>query len=113
MIIQCEYVQRVPAAYVPGQSPTFVTTVISIGLIPTRYEDKEIDGDRIRATDWRGLVIASDLVTDFKVNDVIRVGVKIPAIDMLAGDYRINYDDKVSVGGKTILHQLNLRFLSP
>lgn len=59
------------------------------------------------ASDWKGLVFYNPLLPEFQLNDLIRFADDHG--DVNAGDYRITYNDQVTVGGRTALHQLHLR----
>jgi lipopolysaccharide assembly outer membrane protein LptD (OstA) len=101
------HVSRGAAIHVPGSVPTYAETLTDVSIVFIRYEAKEIDNDRILASDWKGLVFPATGLPDIKVSDLIRVDTDNGVI--LAGDYRIMYDDKVMVGNTIGLHQLQLR----
>lgn len=105
--IAVKHVRRGAAVHVPGSAPTYSETLTDVYVIMTRFEAKEVDGDRIMSSDWKGLVFYRDGLPDFKTNDVLRVATTVD--DILAGDYRIRYDDKVLAGSRVVLHQLHLR----
>lgn len=95
--------------FVPGNAPTYPETVTAVSIVFIKFQVKEVDGDRIQSSDWRGLVFPETGLPDFNTNDVIRVpsGLK----DIINGDYRILDDDKVMAGDTVALHQLHLRKL--
>jgi hypothetical protein len=105
--ITVKYVRRAAPTHVPGASPTYAETLSDISLVLTRYESSEIDFDRILASDWRAIVFPGTGLVDFKVSDIIRVPATVGVV--LAGDYRIMNDEKVMVGDRIALHQLQLR----
>lgn len=104
-----KHVSRGAAVNVPGSTPTYPETLTDVSMVWTRFTSKEVDGDRIMSSDWRGLVFYTTGLPDFKTNDLIRVPETVE--DMVSGDYRIIVDDKVMVGSRVALHQLQLRFL--
>lgn len=107
--IAANHVRKGAATYTPGSAsaPTYAETITPVNIVFTRYEAKEIDGDRIRSTDWKGLVFGRQGLPTFLTSDVIRIATATN--DVPAGDYRINYDDKVMAGDVVALHQLHLR----
>ncbi len=109
LAVPVSHVQRGAAVHVPGSAPTYPETVTAVSLFFTRFENKEVDGDRIQSSDWRALVFPEPNLPDFNANDVIRVGAGLQ--DVIAGDYRIINDDKVTAGDAVALHQLHLRKL--
>lgn len=105
--IAVQHVRRGAADYVPGQAVTYPETLSAVSVVFTKFKSKEIDNDRVMSSDWRGLVFYVDSLPDFKTNDLIRV--PVTGGDVPAGDYRILDDDKVLVGDRIALHQLQLR----
>jgi hypothetical protein len=105
--IAVKYVSRGAAVHVPGSTPTYPETLTDVSMLFTKFEAKEIDNDRVLASDWKALVFPKTGLPDFKVSDLIRVVATVE--DVVAGDYRIMYDDKVMVGSRVGLHQLQLR----
>lgn len=105
--IAAKHVRRSAAVYVPGSVPTYPETLTDVYLVMTRFESKEVDGDRVMASDWKGLVFYKPTLPDFQVGDLIRFAMDTDLVK--AGDYRITYDDKVMAGGAVALHQLYLR----
>lgn len=103
------HVARGAAVHVPGQAPSYPETITAVSMVFTRFEAREIDDDRIQASDWRGLVFPVATLPDFNANDIIRVPVGLR--DVRSGDYRIIADDKVMAGDTVALHQLQLRRL--
>lgn len=105
--IAAQYVKRGAAVYVPGFAPTYPETLTDVYVIMVRFESREVDGDRIMASDWKGIVFYKPTLPEFQLNDMIRFADDHG--DVKAGDYRITYNDQVTVGGRTALHQLHLR----
>lgn len=101
-----QHVRRGAPDYVPGLPVTYPEILTPVTIVFTRFQTKEIDNDRVMSSDWKGLVFFVDGLPDFKTNDVIRIA---SVGDVQGGDYRIVYDDKVSVGDRVALHQLQLR----
>jgi hypothetical protein len=109
LAIDVSHVKRGAAVHVPGSAPTYPETSTAVSVVFTRYQAKEVDGDRIQASDWLGLVFPRVDLLDLNTNDII----KVPAglVNLIQGDYRIINDDKVLVGDTVALHQLQLRKL--
>lgn len=105
--IAAKYVKRSAAVHVPGSVPTYSETLTDVFVVMTRFESREVDGDRVMASDWKGLVFYKPSLPVFQLNDLIRFTTDFG--DVKAGDYRIVYNDQVTVGGRTALHQLHLR----
>jgi hypothetical protein len=61
--------KRTPAAHVPGTPPVYTKTVINMKLVIVDYTEKEIDGERIRVSDQKGILFPMDGRID--VNDTI------------------------------------------
>jgi len=76
-------------------------------MVFTRFQSREIDNDRVQASDWRGIVFPNNYQLIFDTNDIIRVPVGLQ--NVLSGNYRIINDDKVMAGDTVVLHQLQLR----
>lgn len=105
--IAAKYVKRSAAVHVPGSVPTYSETLTDVFVVMTRFESKEVDEDRVMASDWKGLVFYRPELPTFQINDFVRFESDFG--DVRAGDYRITYDDQVTAGGRTALHQLYLR----
>jgi len=105
--IPAKHVKRGAPIHVPGSSPNYPETLTDVFVVMTRFESKEVDEDRVMASDWKGLVFYKPELPTFQVNDFIRFVDDFG--DVRAGDYRITYDDQVTAGGRTALHQLYLR----
>lgn len=104
--VVAQHVRRGAPDYVPGLPVTYPETLTTVSVVFTRFKTKEIDNDRVMASDWRGLVFYAEGLPDFRTNDLIRV---TATGDIQGGDYRIIDDDKVTVGDRVALHQLQLR----
>lgn len=99
---------RGAANHVPGQKPTYSETLHDIKIVPSKFEDKEIDGERIRATDLRWLVFPEPGYPIPSTNDLVRLSTAVG--EFRAGDYRIVNNDKVMAGDSTALSQLQIRY---
>ena len=109
LAVVVSHIKRGAAVYVPGTAPSHSETSTAVSIVFTRFQTREIDEDRIQASDWRGLVFPESGLPDFNSNDLIRVPVGLQ--DITAGDYRIVINDKVMAGDAVALHQLQLRRL--
>lgn len=109
LALRAFHVAKGAAIFVPGRAPTYPETLTSVSIVFTSFKTSEIDGDRIQASDWRGLVFAEVTNPVFKVSDVIRISLTSGQIN--SGDYRILFDDKIMAGDTVVLHQLHLRRL--
>lgn len=107
LAVKCQYIVRTIPDYVPGTTVTPTESATDVSVVFTKYGITEIDGERIQASDWKGLVFPESNL-DFDTNHVIRVAVNT---NIPAGDYRIIVNDKVMVGDTIGLHQLQLRML--
>lgn len=109
LAITVSHVVRGAAVHVPGNAPTYPESSTDVSIVIVKFQAKEIDGDRIQASDWLGLVFPRPDYLDFNTNDIIRVSAGLTNIAL--GDYRIINNDKVLVGDTVALHQLQLRKL--
>lgn len=109
LAVLVKHVKRGASVHVPGSAPTYPETLTDVSMVFTRFESREVDGDRIQASDWRGLVFPASTLPIFNANDVIRIATGFQ--DVAAGDYRIINDDKVMAGDTVALHQVQLRKL--
>lgn len=111
LAIVVSYIDRSAPVYVPGSQPTYPVNSLNLSIVIVKFTTKEVDGDRIQASDWLGVVIPDTSAINppkFNANDLIRVP---SGLKLAAGDYRIVDDNKVLVGDTTVLHQLQLRKL--
>lgn len=109
LAVNCQYVVRTIPEYVPGTTVVPTETSTDVSVVFTKFGITEIDGERIQASDWKGLVFPESNL-DFDTNHIIRVSTNV---NIPAGDYRIIINDKVMVGDTIGLHQLQLRMLKP
>ena len=110
LLVEVQYVVRTTATYEPGNE--YVATegdVTDVRMAFTRFDSREIDGDRIQASDWRCLIFPEVGLPRFNTNDVIRVPTGLQ--DIIAGDYRIKMYNPVMAGDTVVLHQMQLRKL--
>lgn len=109
LAVSVNHVARGAAVHVPGSVPAYPETVTAVSMVFTKFDTREVDEDRVQASDWRGLVFPETGLPDFNTNDIIRVASGLQ--DVVSGDYRIVNDDKVMAGDAVALHQLQLRRL--
>lgn len=109
LAVACQYIVTVIPEYIPGSTVTPTESATDVSVVFTKFGITEIDGERIQASDWKGLVFPESNL-DFDTNHVIRVSTNT---NISAGDYRIIANDKVMVGDTVGLHQLQLRMLRP
>jgi len=107
LAVLVKHVKRGTVTHVPGSAPVYPETLTDVSMIFTRYQSREVDNDRIQASDWRGIVFPATSLPVFNTNDVIRIATGLQ--DIIAGDYRIINDDKIMAGDTVALHQLQLR----
>lgn len=107
LAVLVKHVKRGAVVHVPGSAPVYPETLTDVSMVLTRFQSREIDNDRVQASDWRGLVFPASTLPVFNTNDVIRIAAGLQ--DLLAGDYRIVNDDKIMAGDTVALHQLQLR----
>lgn len=101
------HVQRGEPTHVPGSTPVYTETLTDIQIFFAKYKANEVDGDRIKASDWQGIAFPEADQPVIKPNDIIRVPVTLG--DVQAGDYRVVMNDVVMAGTSPALHQLQLR----
>lgn len=107
LAVTVKHVKRGAVTHVPGSAPAYPETLTDVSMVLTRFQSREVDNDRIQASDWRGIVFPTTSLPVFNANDVIRVATGLQ--DIIAGDYRIINDDKIMAGDTVALHQLQLR----
>jgi hypothetical protein len=98
LLVSVPVIHRVADTHVPGQPQTFTETSDKMSLCITAYEEKEIDGTSIKATDLRALLFPQDgviAVTDY----IIFRGTK----------YRILRDRPTFAGDTILVNTLQLR----
>lgn len=100
LAFEATLISRGTATHVPGSAPTHPETSVTVSLVPTKFETKEIDGERIRSTDLRWLMFPVAGKPVPTPNDLIYVGTK---------RYRIIDNDKVMAGSDLALSQLQVR----
>jgi hypothetical protein len=106
LAVVVQHVKRGAVVHVPGTAPVYPETLTSVSVVFTKFDVKDIDGQRVIATDWKGLVFPETGLQPLP-NDVLRVPTGLT--DIAAGDYRILDNDQVNVGDTVALHQLHLR----
>lgn len=106
LVIVVKHVKRGAAVHVPGTPTTYPETLTDASIVIVKYDSKEVDGQRILASDWKGLVFPEDGMHPMP-NDIIRVPDGLT--DIASGDYRVLDNDQVMAGDTVALHQLQLR----
>lgn len=106
LAVVVQHVTRGAVVHVPGTAPVYPETLTSVSVVFTKFDVKDIDGQRVIATDWKGLVFPESGLQPLP-NDLLRVPAGLT--DIPAGDYRILDNDQVTVGDTVALHQLHLR----
>lgn len=109
LAVPAKHVKRGSPVHVPGSAPTYPETLTDVSIVFTRYSANEVDGERVQASDWRGIVFPETGLTALDTNDIIRLATSVA--DLITGDYRILGDSKVMAGDTVALHQLHLRKL--
>lgn len=102
LAFEATLVQRGAAVHVPGSAPTYPETSTTVSLVPSKFESKEIDGERVKASDLRWLMfpVAGSSSVVPEPNDLIYVGTK---------RYKVIYNDKVMAGSAVALSQIQVR----
>lgn len=93
-------VQRGEVSHVPGLAPDYPVVNSAVQVVITEYDSKEIDNDRILASDLQGLIFPETGQPVPKPNDQLRVGVVT---------YRIIQNRRVMAGDSLALSQTQLR----
>lgn len=106
LVVVVQHVKRGAAVHVPGTPVTYPETLTDASVVFIRFDSKEVDGQRIMASDWKGLVFPEAGMHPL-TNDIIRVPAGLANI--ASGDYRILDNDQVMAGDSVALHQLQLR----
>lgn len=102
-------IRRGDPVHVPGSAPTYPEVTEIVSIVPVAYKISEIDGDRIKASDIKGLVFPEAESTIALPNDIIRIAQVSSAPGFPNGDYRVILNDKVMAGDMVALSQLQLR----
>lgn len=102
LVFQATLVKRGAAVHVPGQTPTYPETLTSVSAYETVFESKEIDGERVLASDHKWLVfpVPSGVVPN--PNDVMRVGSR---------EYRVVNNERTMAGDTVALSICQMRVL--
>jgi hypothetical protein len=87
-------------SYIPGVPVSPDTTNHAVTAVVTSYDVKEIDGDRIQASDVKGILFPEVDVPTPKLGDFLDVGTT---------SYRVMNCDHVYAGDSVALSQLHLR----
>lgn len=100
LAVPLQLIKRGVSTHVPGSAPTHTETAYPVMVVLVSFKTKEIDNDRIRASDRSGLIFPEVNQPTPEPNDLIR-GSGI--------EYRILYNDKVMAGDTVALSQVHLR----
>lgn len=106
LVEPCHLVQRGEAVVTPGSPPTYPEVIYNVGMTPTSYEALEIDGDRIKASDVKGLIFPEKGVPTPDTNDILR---QLDGAGNVVRSFRIMYNDKVMAGSVVALSQVQMR----
>ena len=102
LVFDAKMVVRGASVHVPGSAPSYPETLYDVKVFWSSYKAKEIDNDRILASDMQGLIFPETEKPVPKPNDMIRVG---------STNYRIIMNDKVMAGDEVALSQVQLRLM--
>lgn len=105
LAIPCKLIQQVMPVHVPGTTPTSSTNESDVSIVHDKFESKEIDGDRIRASDHKVLVFPETGQPVPNTNDIIRGDIDKSGVK----DYRVIDNNRVMAGDTVALSQLQLR----
>ena len=94
------HVQRGAAVQVPGSATTYPEVTTDVKVVSVMWDYKEIDGERVLATDLKWLVFPETGRPVPKPNDVFRVG---------SSEYRVINNSKIMAGDTLALSQLHVR----
>jgi hypothetical protein len=105
LAVPCVLIQRTMPVHVPGTTPSSTETEFDVMIVHDQFTSKEIDGDRIRASDHKVIIFPESGQPIPDTNDIIRgdidkLGVK---------DYRVIRNDRVMAGNTVALSQIQLR----
>lgn len=100
LAIPATLVTRGAAVQVPGSTPTYPETTSAIKIVLSGYTAKEIDGERVRASDLAGLIFPETGHPVPQPNDRV-------VVDSVS--YRIIQNNKVMAGNEVALSQVQLR----
>lgn len=100
LAVPAQLVVRGEVSYIPGVPVSPDETSHSVKVVMTKYAIGEIDGDRIQASDLKGLSFPELNVPTPKIDDRLIVG---------SSTYRILYNELVMAGDVPVLSQMQLR----
>jgi len=95
-------VTRGAAVHTPGSEPTYPEVSTPVSIVESKFETKELEDQRILASDRKWLVFPTATGGVPKPNDMIYVGTR---------QYRVINNDKVMAGYEVALSQLQIRAL--
>lgn len=106
LLISATIIKRDPSVHVPGSIPRYAETETSVTIYKSRYVEREIDGDRIRASDFKALVFLVD------ANEPLLPGATPEANDLIrdyGGTYRVIRANHVMAGDTIVLSEIQMR----
>lgn len=108
LAIKSQLKRRGAAVYVPGTAPTYPDILVGdVYIVPTKFDHKEVDGDRIKTSDIKGLVFPESNQPAPIANDVINGNLDGTGVK----DYRVINNDPVMAGDTIALSQIQLRLI--
>lgn len=102
LVVEATLISRGVVTHVPGTAPTYPTVTATISVLPTKFEDDEIDGQRVKASDFKYLAFPKSGVKTPEPNDTLVIG---------GLTFRVIHNDRVMAGDSVALSQLQLRFV--
>lgn len=88
------------ASYAPGNPVSQDYVTYNVRVVVSGYAVTEIDGDRIQASDVKGILFAEPGMPAPNVGDQVLIG---------ASTYRVLHNDRVMAGDEVVISQLHLR----
>jgi hypothetical protein len=102
LLFETVLVERGAAVHVPGSAPTYPETLTTVSVYEMAFDSKEIDGERVLASDRKWLVFPVSSGNVPKPNDIFRSGAK---------EYRVVDNDKTMAGDVVALSTCQVRVL--
>ena len=102
LVIPATLTRRGQATHVPGSAPTYPETTFTVEVLQTKFEESEIDGQRVKASDFKFLAFPKTGVATPEPNDLLEIS---------NVSYRVIYNDRVMAGKSVALSQLQLRLI--
>jgi exosome complex RNA-binding protein Rrp4 len=105
LAIPCQLIQKSMPTHVPGTAPSSTPVTHDVKIIHDKFETKEIDGERVRASDHKVLIFPETGQPVPETNDVITGDIDKSGVK----SYRVINNDKVMAGDTVALSQVQLR----